>query len=84
LSVAVFSDQFIADATLKAGYIQFARLEAGSYHPICFDATRSVSNREFPIVQLDHEDILCRNRIRSVPSVSNSFCRFVADLVGGA
>src|SRR6266571_4231431 len=30
-------------------YIQFARPEGGSYVPICFDARRSVSNREFPI-----------------------------------
>jgi hypothetical protein len=84
LSVAVFNDQFIADATLKAGYIQFARPQGGSYDPICFDARRSVSNREFPIVQLDHEDILCRERIRSVAMVSPSFYRFVADLVGRA
>ena len=37
LSVAIFKDQFIADATLKAGYIQFARPQSGSYDPICFD-----------------------------------------------
>src|SRR2546427_12600439 len=62
-------------------YIQFARPEGGSYDPICFDARRSVSNRGFPIVWLDHEDILCRERIRSVATVSDSFYRFVADLV---
>jgi hypothetical protein len=84
LSVAVFKDKFIADATLKAGYIQFARPLGGSYDPICFDARQSVSNREFPIVQLDHEDILCRNRIRTVASLSDSFYRFAADLVGRA
>src|SRR2546430_9952356 len=79
LSVAIFLDRFIAEATLTSGYIQFARPEGGSYDPICFDARRSVSNREFPIVRLAHEDILCRERIRSVATVSDSFYRFVAD-----
>ncbi len=84
LSVAISHDQFIADATLNSGYIQFARPEGGSYDPICFDARRSVSNREFPIVRLDHENILCRERIHSVATISDSFYRFVADLVSRA
>ena len=84
LSVAIFHDQFIADATLKSGYIQFARPAGGDYDPICFDARHSVNNREFPIVRLDHEDILCRERIRSVATLSDSFYRFVDDLVSRA
>ena len=84
LSVAIFKDQFIADVTLKSGYIQFARPEGGSYDPICFDARYAVSNREFPIVRLDHEDILCREQIRSVATVSDSFYRFVAEFVNRA
>src|ERR1043166_7323824 len=31
LSVAIFRDQFSTDPTLKAGYIQFARPQGGSY-----------------------------------------------------
>ena len=57
LSVAIFLDRFIAEATLMSGYIQFARPEGGSYDPICFDARRSVSNREFPIVRLASKQI---------------------------
>ena len=59
--MAILNDRIIADATLKAGYIQFTRPESGSYDPICFDATHAVSDREFPIVRLDHEEILCRD-----------------------
>jgi hypothetical protein len=83
-SAAIFHDQFIADAAFKSGYIQFARPDGGSYDPICFDARHSLSNREFPIVRLDHEDILCRERIHSIAAISDSFYRFVADLVSGA
>ena len=63
LSVAIFKDRVIADTTLKAGYIQFARPTSGSYDPIRFDARQARSNREFSIVRLDHEEILCRERI---------------------
>jgi hypothetical protein len=82
LSVAMFSDRIIADATLKAGYIQFARPESGSYDPVCFDARRTVSNREFPIVRLDHEEILCRDRIFVTERLAGSFYQFAAGLVG--
>jgi hypothetical protein len=81
LSVAIFNDGFIADATLKSGYIQFARPVGGSYDPLCFDAREPASNREFPIVRLDHEDILCHDRIRPVARVAASFYRFIADMV---
>ena len=83
LSVAIFNDQFIAGATLQAGYIQFARPLGGSYDPVCFDARRPVSNREFPIVRLDHEKILCRERVHSVP-VSDSFYKLIVDLLSRA
>ena len=84
LSVAMFNDRIITDATLKAGYIQFARPESGSYDPICFDARYAVSNREFPIVQLDHEEILCRNRIYVSQRVADSFYQFAAGIVSRA
>ena len=81
LVVAMFKDRFITEVTMKAGYLQFARPEDGSYDPICFDASRKVSNREFPIVRLDHEEILCRDRIAVSEGIADSFYRFAADLV---
>lgn len=80
LSVAIFRDRAIADVTLKAGYIQFARSADGSYDPICFDANRSSKNREFLIVRLDHEEILCRGRIRIAETLADSFFRYAADI----
>lgn len=82
LSAAIFKDRIIAEASLRAGYIQFGRPEGGSYDPICFNAARSSSNREFPIVRLDHEEILCNDRIRVSRTVSDSFYRFAGSLTG--
>jgi hypothetical protein len=81
MSVAIFRDHLIADATLKAGYIQFARPATGSYDPICFDARRSANNREFPLVRLDHEEILCHERVYVSERVADSFYGFAADIV---
>ena len=81
LSAAIFKDRIMAGVILKSGYIQFARPESGSYDPICFDARHAVKNREFPIVRLDHEAILCRSQIRVVSTLAESFYRLVADFV---
>jgi hypothetical protein len=73
LNVAIFRDRIIATATLEAGFIQFGRPTNESYDPVCFDARHAAKNREYPIVRLDHEEILCRNRIRMRKRIANSF-----------
>ena len=82
LRVAIFKDGIIADATLTAGYIQFARPVTGSYDPICFAANRSAKNREFPIVRLDHEEILNRGRIRVSEKIADSFISYASEMAG--
>ena len=81
LSVAIFQDPLIGQMTHANGFIMFARPEGGSYDPICFDARRSANNREYPIVRLNHEDILCRNEIGSPTKIADSFYRFASDFV---
>ena len=81
LSVAIFQDPNIAQMTHANCFIQFARPESGSFDPICFDARRSANNREYPIVRLDHEDILCRNKIGRITNIAGSFYRFISDFV---
>lgn len=80
LNVAIFKDRIVANTTLRAGYIQFARPVDGNYDPICFDANHSSKNREFPIVRLDHEAILCRDRIQIAGKLADSFIRYAADI----
>ena len=81
LNVGIFRDRTMAQATLKNGYIQFARPDTGSYDPICFDAKKSAANREFAIVRLDHEQLLCNDRIKVVEKVADSFFKFASDIV---
>lgn len=79
LTVEIFKDRFISEVTLQNGFIQFARSDDGSYDLICFDTNNSRSRREFPIVRIDHESILCRNKIRIIKVVSDSFLKFVSE-----
>ena len=78
LSIAIFKDPVLAPTLLKAGYIQFARTDCGSYDPICFDARQSASNREFPIVRVDHESILRFEGINVSEHVADSFFKFAS------
>jgi len=84
LAIGIFNDAIIAGVAREAGYIQFARPEDGSYDPVCFDARRSANNREYSIVRLNHEDILCRNEVGSPAKIYDSFYRFVSDFVARA
>src|SRR6266849_9705983 len=46
---------------LPAGYVQIGR--PGNFDAICFDMNKQRQNREFPIVRVDHEDILCNWKV---------------------
>jgi hypothetical protein len=77
---AVFGDRFMSPFLLKNGYVQFGRPAGGSYDPICFDFTISRRKSEPPVVHIDHEEILCNERIRVIESLSPAFHLFVEDL----
>jgi len=81
MSNAIFKDRIIAEGTMRAGYIQFARPATGNYDPICFDARRPVTNREFPIVRIDHEELLCNDRIRVSETFAKSFYQFASGVL---
>jgi hypothetical protein len=69
---------------LPAGYIQFGRGPDVNYDPVCFDTRRDPGSRDAPIVQLDHEDILCNRRLRVVAELARSFRALVLDVIGKA
>lgn len=69
----IFRDKAIADQLLPAGYLQFGNPHEGNYDPVCFDT----NNNQYPIVQIDHEEILCRSRIRVVKVIAPSFLKLI-------
>ena len=73
-------DKGLADTLVPARYVQIGRGPYGNYDPVCFDLRRS-DGRDCPIVQIDHEEILCNHRIRPVAELARSFRGLVHNLV---
>jgi hypothetical protein len=60
-------------AVLQAGYIQFAKGPDLDYDAVCFDVSSRKKNGDSRIVKIDHEEILCNNRVKVVAEVAPSF-----------
>lgn len=78
----ITKDKIMYKVCTANGYLQFALGGDGSYDPICFDLKKR-SSTHVAVVRLDHEDILCRERIRQVEVVAPSFEEFVQSIVSG-
>jgi hypothetical protein len=66
------------DATLwtqltRGGYVPFAWGPAGSYDRVCFDLKSRKKSGDCNIVLVNHEEILCNNRIRTISEIATSF-----------
>jgi len=48
--------------------MQFAQATGGHCDPLCFDPS-SRKNRDYRIVKIDHEEILCNCRIKVVSEI---------------
>ncbi|MGC2420758.1 MAG: hypothetical protein WA405_03810, partial [Candidatus Acidiferrales bacterium] len=66
-------DPHLWDFLLPRGYIQFAKGPDIDYDPVCFDISSRRKNGDYRIVKIDHEEILCNNRLRIVAELSPSF-----------
>jgi hypothetical protein len=73
-------DGHMTSELLKSGYIQFGRATGGHYDPVCFDI-KSRKNRDYRIVRIDHEEILCNYRIKVVSELATSFRALVLQTI---
>ncbi|HVO82497.1 MAG TPA: hypothetical protein VMT28_17340 [Terriglobales bacterium] len=76
LSRKVFQDEGLFPTLHKHGYLQFGNPHEANYDPVCFAMQRR-SRDDAPIIQLDHEEILIRSRIRVVKEIAASFTEFM-------
>jgi hypothetical protein len=82
LSRCIFADKGLYPVLLEEGFVQFGKKAGGGYDPVCFAMTRSECG-DAPIVQIDHEDVLTRNRIRVVAEIAPSFRVFAEGVIAG-
>jgi hypothetical protein len=74
-------DAAIWGALLPAGYIQFGKGPDIDYDPVCFDITSRNKDREYRIVKIDHEEILCNDRVKVVSQLAPSFESFLLETI---
>jgi hypothetical protein len=78
----IWADDPFPNELLWYGFLQFGRQAGGGYDPVCF-AMKQRKGGDAPLVQLDHEEVLIRNRIRIQAEIAPSFNVFVQRVVAG-
>ncbi|HTE18733.1 MAG TPA: hypothetical protein VK689_10180, partial [Armatimonadota bacterium] len=77
-------DRVMWEELIPRGWIRFGKGADLNYDPVCFDLRRRRKDGDYPIVQLDHEELLCFSRIREVAQLASSFRELVEQVVAEA
>ena len=77
---SIHGDRNLTNELVNHGYMQFGRGTGGHYDPVCFDISLR-KNRDYRIVKLDHEEILCNYRIKVVSEIAPSFRALVLQTI---
>jgi hypothetical protein len=67
----------LSELLIPAGYVQIGRPDTGDFDAICFDLNQQAQNREYRVVRVDHEDILCNWKVRVTGELWPSFVKLV-------
>ena len=74
----------LSELLLPAGYVQIGQPDTGDFDAVCFDLNEKSQNREYRIVRVDHEEILCNWRVRVSGELWPSFIKLVDSVLTGA
>jgi hypothetical protein len=74
----------LSELLIPAGYVQIGRPDGGDFDAICFDLKQKPQNREYRIVQVDHEDILCNWKVRVTGQRWHSFISLIESALSSA
>jgi hypothetical protein len=77
----ISKDRGLWESLIPAGYMQFAKGADYDYDPICFDIKSRTKNGDCRIVKIDHEEILCNNRVKVVAELASSFEELVRQTI---
>jgi hypothetical protein len=77
----ISGDPGLYESLIPAGYVQFGRGPDLDYDPVCFDIKRRTNNRDYPVVKIDHEEILCNYLIKVVGEIAPTFEELVRDTI---
>jgi hypothetical protein len=76
----IFRDQALADVLIPAGFVPFGKATDVNYDPICFDLN-SRQGDDCPVIQFEHETILCHGTIGERRRRAASFRELVCETI---
>lgn len=74
-------DRYLWPFLLRSGYIQFAKGPDMDYDPVCFDISSRTKAKDYRIVKIDHEEVLCNDRLKIVRELAPSFEQLVLQTI---
>jgi len=77
----ISKDPGLWEALIPAGFIQFGKGPDLDYDPVCFDIKTRKQGGDCRIVKIDHEEILCDNRVKVVAELAPSFYQLVLQTI---
>lgn len=77
---ALFGDPAIYEISIANKYLPIGQPDDVNYDRICLDLNRLKSG-DCPVVQLDHEEILCNDGIKIVRELAPSYAQLVAKVL---
>ena len=81
LLAEITRDRALWESLIPAGYIQFGRGPDVDHDPVCFDISHKTKNRDYRIVKIDHEEILCNSRVEVVAKLAPTFEQLVLQTI---
>jgi hypothetical protein len=73
LLAGILKDSILSSRLLLAGYIQFGMGPDTDYDPVCFDLSSRKKNGDYGIVKINHEEVLCNDRVKVVAELAPTF-----------
>jgi hypothetical protein len=74
-------DAILWDFLLARGYVPFAKGPDIDYDRVCFDLNSRGQEGESRIVKIDHEEVLCNNRLRVVAELAPTFRNLIKQTI---
>jgi hypothetical protein len=80
----ITADQLLLRVLFPLGLIPFGKASHDNYDPICFDTARRRADGDCPVVQIEHESVLCDDRIGDSWQRFESFRGLVESVIASA
>ena len=78
---SISADRILWNYLIQRGYIPFGKGSGGDYDPVCFEIKSRRQNADFRVVKVDHEGILCSEKLRVVEELARSFRELVLKIM---